>query len=113
MDEVSRAGALVQVVDILRAKKEAARELRFELGQSNVRGVRIGFLSLYATLRVESPHSGGVAAPGIGRADVLDAVTCPKAVFGAEVGSPLSALMPAPVRMKTRSVGEIRIEDIS
>ncbi len=38
----SGAGALVQVVDILRAEKEAVAQLRFQLGEGDVRRIGLG-----------------------------------------------------------------------
>jgi hypothetical protein len=86
VDEVPRASALVQVVDVLRTEEVAAWELRFKLGQSDVRGVGIDFLPLRAPGGIEGPNAGGIAAPGIGRADILDSEASPQAVFGTEGG---------------------------
>ncbi len=79
-----RAGALMQVVDVLRAEEKAVADFRLEIRQSAVRGIRFGFLSGGAAGRVKLPHGGGVALPGIGRAHVLDAAAGPQAVFSAK-----------------------------
>ena len=70
----------MQVVDILRAEKIAAGELRLKLGESDVRGIRIRFAALRATRGVERPDSRWIATPGVGRAHILDAKTSPQAV---------------------------------
>jgi len=80
VDEIFRSGALVQIVDVLRTEKVATGKLRFELGERDVRRIRIGFAALRAARGVESPDSGGIATPSIGRAHVLDAESGPQAV---------------------------------
>src|ERR1700722_14177923 len=84
MDEIARAGALVQIVYILGAKKIAPGKLRLKLGQCDVRWIRIGFAALRATRGVEGPDCGRIALPCIGRAHIFNAEAGPEAVLGAE-----------------------------
>lgn len=86
VDEALRAGLFMQVVDILGTKEEAVADLGFELGQGDVRGVRLSLLSGGAALGIELPDRPGIALPGFGGADLFDAMTGPEAVFCAEGG---------------------------
>ena len=84
VEQPPRAGPLVQIVHILCAEKEARAELCLQLGERNVRGIRLGKSARRAPLRVELPDAPGIALPGFGRADILDAIAGPKAVGGAK-----------------------------
>jgi hypothetical protein len=86
VDQANGTGALVQVIHILRAEKEAAAELRFELRHRDVRGIRQGDLPCFATIGVELPDDLRIALPSLGRTDFLDIVPGPEAVRGAESG---------------------------
>ena len=66
VDEIPRAGALVQVVDVLRAEKIAAGELRFKLGEGDVRGIGLGFRVIGAALGVERPDTSRIARQASG-----------------------------------------------
>jgi hypothetical protein len=84
VDETYGAGSLVQVVDILGAKKEAVAESFFELGESEVGGVGLGGLGGSAAGGVELPDQGGIAVPSFGGAYVLDTMASPEAIGGTE-----------------------------
>ncbi len=84
--KIDAAGALVQVVDILRAEKKAAGELRFKFGERDVRGVGLGFCAVGAARGIELPDQRGIAPQCVGCADFFNAVAGPQAVFGAESG---------------------------
>ncbi len=81
-----RAGALVQVVDILRAEKVAAGELRFKLGERDVRGIGLGLGAVGAALGIELPHQRWIALERLGRADLFDAMSRPEPVGRAKGG---------------------------
>ena len=74
-----RAGTLVQVVDVLRAEIEAIAHLLFDGGQCAVRCVGLRSHRIATAHGVEAPHQLGVRLPGLGRGDLLHAMTVPKA----------------------------------
>ncbi len=80
VDKVARAGALVQVVDVLRAEKVAAGELRFKLGERDVRGVGLSVRVIGAALGIEIPHQPWVALERFGCANLFDAMPRPEPV---------------------------------
>jgi len=86
VDEARRAGALVEVVDVLRAEEEAVAEVGFELSEGVMRGIRHGGLSRGASGGVELPDKRGIAVKRFGSADVFDAVAGPESVGGTEGG---------------------------
>ncbi len=81
VDQIFAAGALVQVVDILRAEKEAAPftrfELGFEFGEGDVRGIGRGLCAIGAALGVKLPNQCRIAAQSLGRANLFDVVSGP------------------------------------
>jgi len=85
-----RAGALVEVVDVLGAEVEVVGvyfgEVLFDLGESFVGGVRLGGEGVAAALGVETPDEFGVGLPGFGGGDLFDAVAVPEASRAAEGG---------------------------
>jgi hypothetical protein len=84
--EVLRAGAFVEVVDVLGAEVEAAGHLAFEFGEREVAGVGLGGERVAAAHRVEAPDEGWIGVPGFGGGDVLYAMTVPQAARTAEGG---------------------------
>jgi hypothetical protein len=80
------AGALVEVVDVLCAEEEAVADSLLEFGEGVVGGVGLGFGSVGAAFGIELPDEFGIASPGIGCADVFNAIAGPEAVVGAEGG---------------------------
>ena len=107
------AGALMQVVDILGAEKEAVAEALLKLRERKMRGVGLGLLRGRAARGVELPHQRRGCAPRLGRADILDGMApAHKPSEARKVGRPLSALMPAPVSTKTRSLAAMEMADI-
>ena len=84
VEEADGAGAFVKVVDVLGAEEEAVAEAGFELGKSDVRGIRLRGLGRGAARGVELPDERWVAGESFGRADVLNAMARPKAVGGAK-----------------------------
>jgi len=100
------SGPLVQIVHILRTEKKRSLSLTFQLGQRRVARIRLGLGTRRPARGIELPHPPGIALPGLRRTYILDPVTGPQAVFGAKGRqSPLSALMPAPVKTKTSVFG--------
>ena len=55
VEEADGAGALVQVVHILRAEEEAVADLFLEVGEGEVGGIGLGFGSVGAAFGVELP----------------------------------------------------------
>jgi len=70
----------------LGAEGEAVSETGFEVSQGEVGGIGLGLLTGQTARGVELPDEGGIAVPGLGSADVLDAMAGPEAVGGAEGG---------------------------
>ena len=104
-----RAGPLVQVVHILRAEKEAVAELPFQLSQSHVRRIRLGLCARRPPRRVELPDPPGIRSQASGVQTSSTRLPAQSPSEARKVGSPLSALMPAPVRTKTWSLLAIEI----
>ena len=94
------AGALVQVVHVLRDQQEIARPAAVEFRQRAVRGVglhgRIGELG--AARIVELLHARRIAGEGLRRRHILDPHRCQMPSASRKVDSPLSRETPAPVR---------------
>ena len=80
VDNALRSSPPVKVVHVLRAKEEAFAQLVFELSQCEVRRVGLRSRSYSPTHGVELPDQPGVAAPRIGRGDLLDPVVPPETV---------------------------------
>ena len=86
VEKAAGAGALVEVVDVLRAEKEAVADALFEFGEGYVGGVGRGLGSVGAALGIELPDEFWIALPGVGRADIFNAIASPEAIVGAEGG---------------------------
>jgi hypothetical protein len=84
VDETLRTGALVQVVDILRAQKKALAEFRLELKKCDVGGVGLCCSSLRAPLRVELSYEGGVGLQSFGSANLFNVVAGPQPIRRSE-----------------------------
>ncbi len=106
MEEANGAGALVQVVNVLRAEEEAVAELSFELGESDVTGVGLGGLRGRSACGIELPYEGGIALPGFGSADVIKVMAGPEAVRGAEGGG-TRGVRSADLRLGCRGAGRL------
>ena len=104
-----RARPLMQVVHILRAEKESVAQLRLQLCQRKVGRIRLAFHAFRATCGVELPHQRRITPPRLRRAHILDTMSRPQPSSARNVGSPLSALIPAPVKTNTRSFGAIEM----
>jgi hypothetical protein len=77
VEEVDGAGALVEVVHILRAEEEAVTDAALQVGEGVVGGVGLGFGTGGAACGVELPDEFGIASPGVGSANVFDAIAGP------------------------------------
>ena len=84
--DVLRAGAFVEVVDVLGAEVEAARHLAFEVGEGEVAGVGLGCEGIAAAHGIEPPDEGWICVPGFRGGDVLYTMAVPKAAGTAEGG---------------------------
>ncbi len=84
VDDAGRAAPLVEIIDVLRAEKQAVLQIGFELGERAMAGIRFGGRSGAAAHGVELPHQSRVAAKGFGRPDFLDAVGPPQAARATE-----------------------------
>ena len=73
-------GALVQVVDILRDDQQLARPFGIEPRQRVMRGVGLDLAEPRPPRVVELVDQRRIAAIGLGRRDVLDAMPLPQAV---------------------------------
>ena len=77
VDEANGAGALVQVVHVLGAEKEAVADALLKFGKREVGRIGLGLCCRGAARGVELPDQRRIALPGIGSADILDAIACP------------------------------------
>ena len=110
VDQATRAGALVQVVHVLGAEKEAVADALLKLGQRDVRGIGLGLCCRRRGARSRTAHtSAGLRSQASGVQTSSMRLPAHRPSSARKVGRPLSALMPAPVRTKTRSVGEMEI----
>ncbi len=78
MVDAKRAGALVQVIDILRAQIKMLAQLIFELRQGQVGGIRLGRESIAAAHGIEAPHQFRIGVPGLGCCHLLDSIAVPQ-----------------------------------
>lgn len=100
-----RAGALVEVVHVLR--DDADVEIALKLRECEMAGgAGLGLPHLAAALVVETQHQLRIARPAFRGGDVLDAVVFQRPSAPRKVRRPLSALMPAPVRTTSFRLGE-------
>ena len=67
----------MQVVHILRAKKEAIAQAMFQLCKCNMRRIWLGLRARFPSRRVELPHPPGIALPSLRRAYIFDAIAGP------------------------------------
>jgi hypothetical protein len=81
-----RPGALVQVVDVLGDQEKVTRPFDIEPRQRPVRGIRLYRAELRPPRIVELVDECGIAAKGLGCADVLDPVPFPQSVGTPEGG---------------------------
>jgi hypothetical protein len=86
VEDTAGAGLLVEIVDILRAEKETILERVFQSGQSEVGRIRLGRGGDAAAHGIKIPDEARVAAPGVGRGDLFEAIVAPEAVGIAESG---------------------------
>jgi hypothetical protein len=77
VNETDGTGALVEIVYVLRAKKEAVTDACLKFGQRVVGGVGLGFCSVGSAPGVELPDEFGITLPGVGSADVFNAIAGP------------------------------------
>src|SRR6185437_14708976 len=77
MQESPGAGTVMQVVDILCAKKESVTKVGLKLSQREMRGIGLRPPRGIAARGIELPDQAGIALPRLGCADVLDAVALP------------------------------------
>ena len=88
VEEAGRAGLLVQVVDVLGAEEETIRERGFKARESEMGGIGPGGGSHAAAHGVKVPDEARVAAPGVGRGDLFEAVVAPETSGIAKRGDP-------------------------
>ena len=86
MQQPGRAGAVVQVVDILRHQQQLARPFCVQPSQRLVRRIGMDGLQLGAALVIEILDHFGIAGKGLWRCDILDPVALPQAVRPAKGG---------------------------
>src|ERR1700733_15680876 len=70
----------MQIVDILRTKEVSLAKLRFELGKRQMRRIGQRLFRSLAPRRVELPDQLGIALPSLRRADIFNAMPCPKPI---------------------------------
>jgi hypothetical protein len=78
VDQLGRATALVEIIDILRHKRDDTVELPLEPGNGVMGGIGQGVGQLAAAIVVETLHEFGICRETLGRGDFLDAVSFPK-----------------------------------
>lgn len=92
--DAAGAGALVEVVDVLRAEVEAGRILigflliyfLLDLGKRGVSSVGLDGEGVTTAHGVEAPDEFGISLPGFGGGDVFDAMAVPQASGASEGG---------------------------
>lgn len=110
-DSPTRSCLLVEVVHVLSAEEKAVFQPLLKPRKCEVR--RVGFRRQRdpPTHRVELSHQPGIAEPRMRRGDLLYAVVPPQSADTTERRYTTPALMPAPVRMKTLSLGAMESTD--
>ena len=83
VDQMPRAGRLVQPVDVLGDGEHAAMR-PFEARERGMRGVRLGQLQPAPAHVVELVHLDGVAGEALGRRHLLEVEMIPQPVLAAE-----------------------------
>jgi hypothetical protein len=79
VNDALRPSRLVQVVDVLRAEKEALPDRALERREGPVGGVWMADGRLGAPLRVEAPYDLGVRLPSVGRCNLFEPILLPEA----------------------------------
>ncbi len=87
MDQLMRAGRLMQAIDVLRHGEDAAM-LPLQPRQLGVRRIRLGLAMQPAAEIVEFVHSRRVAGEAFGRGDLLEIELLPQAALVAERAEP-------------------------
>ena len=80
MDKFSRAGGIVQIVDVLGHEQELALETGFEAGERMVRGIRPDAGEAAPPLVIEIVDPAGIAREAVGRRIVAPVMLGPDAV---------------------------------
>lgn len=106
VDDALRPSLLVKVVHVLRAEEQTIFQSLLQFLQCEMRRIRLSCRSSPPPHGVELPHEPGIAKTRMERGDLFDTVVAPEPVHSTERWDPLSALTPAPVRTKTRLVGD-------
>jgi hypothetical protein len=88
VNEARRTRLLVQIVDILRAEKEAIAHDSLDCRQSVVSKIGFACPGLRAPLRIETPDDRGVRSPAFRGSNVLEAVLLPEAIGVPEGANP-------------------------
>lgn len=73
----ARSGLFVQVVHVLRAEEQAVREFALQIGEREMRGIRLGGGNTPAH-GIEIPDQPRIASPGMRRSYLFDAIVSPK-----------------------------------
>ena len=107
VDHVAGAAAFMQIIHILGAEKQAAADFLLQLSERIVGRVGMAGEAFYSALRIELPDEFRVRIQASGVATVSTLCPAHSPSLSRKVFSPLSALMPAPVRTATRSSGWI------
>jgi hypothetical protein len=84
--DAAGTGALVEIVDILRAEIKAISQLLFDFRNGDMPGIRLRSEGIAAAHGVEAPDEFGIRAPGFRRCYVLDSIAVPEPT-GASKGS--------------------------
>lgn len=80
MNQASRAGLLVKIIDVLSAEKEAVAELTLDLRERQMRGIRLTRQGSRTTHGIELPDQLRIAGPGLGRRYLLESPAFPKTI---------------------------------
>jgi hypothetical protein len=88
VDEIARAGRLMQRVDILGDGEDIALMLALEPGQRLMRRVRSRIVVPPAAEIVELKHAGRIASEAFGRRHLLERKLRPQPAFVAEGAEP-------------------------
>ena len=96
LDHILAAGASVQRVDVL-GDDRPDEPAPLELGERQVRGVRLGGAEQIDPLAVEAPDTGRIASERVDGGDLEGIDVGPDSRGGAKVRDPGLVLTPAPV----------------
>lgn len=70
----------MQIVHILRTKKEPIPELRFKFRKGEMRRIGTRLRSLFASLRIELPHQFRILLQRLRRAHIFHAMSRPQSI---------------------------------